>query len=269
MAEHNNIEDTEALFNLAVQQRSEISLFFYLDKCEYSKFRGICVGIKSRHFIVRAPIESLKNTPIIWGTEVSGYFSVRDADRIECNFRSRLARMYNAPPDALFLIFPLPQHIDHDQRRYSKRVNISEEMAEQFCVWHGLIECGDNDVLPPLRWVKLITADSSLAELSANGMRLDFAEDSKYLPKLAFQDEVLLKGNLGTKVKPNDIYVLGNIVRIMPKPDSEGIISVGCHFRAWCKIGAAGVQNWFRADNQEGIGLLAQWLGRNFRSVNK
>lgn len=269
MAEQSYNDDVAQFFELATQQYSEINLVFYLDKCEYSRLTALCVGIKNGHFIARAPIEKIDTHPIIWGTETSGYFTVRDATIIHCHFKTRLARLYNAPPDALYLVFPLPRHIDHDQRRFSRRVIIDEEVADEFVVWHGLMDGGNFEKPPQLRWMALESRHCELAELSANGLRLDFPEKSPILEKLAINDEILLRGDFGLLKKPNYIFVLGNIVRIMKKPDNPEIISVGCHFRSWRKVDAVNSQAWFRADNREGIGMIAQWLSRNFRSVSK
>lgn len=262
-----NNEDAAYYFNLATEQYVEINLFFYLNKCEYSNFRALCVGIKNRHFICRIMLDQVEDVPIIWGTEVSGYFVVRDSELVYCHFHTRLARIYNGPPNALYLVFPLPRYIDHDQRRFSKRVTIDPEIATSFKIWHGTIDGGSSDTLPALRWITLENRHCEMADLSANGYRLDFPEKSPILEKFAVNDEMLLLGNFGLPRKPNNLYILGNIVRIMEKPESEGIVSVGCHFRSWRKVDTPPAQAWFRSDSKEGIGLVAQWVSRNFRTV--
>lgn len=262
-----NKDDPGYFFDLAARQYTEINLFFYLNKCEYSNFKALCVGVKNGHFIVRVPVAKVEDEPIIWGTEASGYFTVRDATLVACHFYTRLARMYNAPPDALFLVFPLPRYIDHDQRRFSRRVSMSAEAATKFDVWHGLMDGGNDESLPMLRWLTMENRHCELADISANGLRLDFPEKSPILEKMALNDEILLKGDFGSKGKSNEIFVLGNIVRIMQRPESDGIISVGCHFRSWRKVNAPAGQAWFRSDSHEGIGLIAQWVSRNFKSV--
>lgn len=265
----NNIDKVEYFFDLAIKQYVEISLFFYLDKCEYSSLKALCVGIKNSHFITRISLGAVENTPIIWGTEVNGYFSVRDVEITPCSFSTKLVRIYNAPPDALFLVFPLPSYLDHDQRRFSRRVLLDAANTSAFGLWHGLFINGDPETLPQLRWTTLENRHCELAELSATGLRLDFEEKSPILEKMATNDEILLRGNFGARNRADDIYVLGNIVRIMKRPDSEGIVSAGCRFRSWRKTTAPANQAWFRADPQEGIGQIAQWLSRNFRTINK
>lgn len=263
------MNDVAYYFKLAAEQFSTINLFFYLDRCQYSHINGVCVGLKSRHFVVRVPLEEVEKRQIVWGSEVAGYFTVRDASIEPCHFNSRLVRLYNSPPKYLLLVFPLPASIDHNQRRFSRRVNISHETADGFGVWHGVMEGGDFDSLPALRWFALENRHCDLAEISANGMRLDFPEKSPICAKLAVNDPVLLRGDFGTPRKPLPIFVLGNIVRIMQKPDGEeGITSVGCHFGNWRRVDATQGQTWFRADPQEGIGAIAQWISRNFRNLN-
>lgn len=262
-----NREDSAYFFDLAVRQYTEINLFFYLNKCEYSNFKALCVGVKNGHFITRVPLAVVEDEPIVWGTEVSGYFTIRDATILACHFHTRLARIYNAPPDSLFLVFPLPRYIDHDQRRFSRRVSLNAEAATDFHIWHGMMEGGNEKTLPALKWMLLENRHCELGDLSANGLRLDFPEKSPILEKMAVNDEILFKGDFGLPKKPNEIFILGNIVRIMHRPEMEGIISVGCHFRAWRKVAGPGAQAWFRSDPQEGIGLIAQWLSRNFKAV--
>lgn len=269
MSEKKNQDNVEYFFDLAIKEYAEIDLLFYLDKCEYSSLKALCVGLKNGHFITRAKVADVEAAAIVWGTEVAGYFSVRDVEMIPCNFRTKLVRIYNAPPESLFLVFPLPRHVNHEQRRFSRRVNLDQERNTNFGIWHGAFINGDSETLPQLRWFALESRHCEFAELSANGMRLDFEENSPFLQKMAINDEMLLRGNFGTYARADDIYVLGNIVRIMKKPESAGIMSVGCHFRAWRKVTAPANQAWFRSDPQEGIGQISQWLSRNYRSINK
>lgn len=262
-------DDVSYWFDLAIQQYVDINLFFYLDKCEYSRLKSICVGIKNGHFITRSPLSQVASHPIVWGTEVNGYFTVRDKKPEVCHFRTRLVRIYNGPPNSVFLVFPLPRDMEHNQRRFSMRVNMDEETAGAFGVWHGMMEGGDTENLPQFRWLGLDARLCDLAELSSNGMRLDFAEKSPILEKLSINDEMLLRGNFGQPKKAAELLILGNIVRIMPKPESDGIVSVGCHFRAWRRADAPSGQTWFKADPEVGVGLVSQWLARNFKAVRR
>lgn len=250
-------------FNLAVEQYADINLEFLLDQCPYSRISALCVGVKNGHFIVRILMSELENKSLVWGSEVNGFFSVRDLEITPCNFKTKLVRIYNAPPNALFLVFPLPDRLNHNQRRYSKRVNLDNSEEDGFSAWHGYMAGGDEEKPPQLRWQKLVSPACVLAELSANGMRLDMQDNSAIYTRIFLNDIVLLKGDFGSTQKPAQLYVLGNVVRKMPKPESEGIMCVGCHFSAWRKI--SGSETWFRADDQEGVGLIAQWVSRNFR----
>lgn len=253
-------------FNLAVEQYEEIDLIFQLDLCPYSQMRALCVGVKNGHFIVRVTLEELDNEPIIWGTEANGYFSVRDEDAFHFHFRAKLARMYNAPPNAMFLIFPLPTELDRQQRRFSRRVTLDETFRQKLTVWHGYLTGGDPETPPRPNWQPLTNSGCEVGELSANGVRLDVDATNPLYPKLFINDPILLRGNFGAPQKPLSLYILGNIVRKMRKPDSENAMSVGCHFTSWRKAEANAP--WFRSDPREGIGQLAQWISRNYHTFN-
>lgn len=260
------LDEVNYIFNLAVEQYANINLVFLLDKCPYSTLSAVCVGLKNNHVITRVPLEEIERHPVIWGSEVSGYFSVRDTDIINCHFKTRLVRIYNAPPNSMFLIFPLPRFLDHNQRRFSRRVNIDEEYADSFRLYHAWLSGGDNDHPPQYKWQLLNNHGCELAELSATGMRIDMNEQNPLYAKIFLNDPVLLKGDFGYAQKPAKLYVLGNVVRKMRKPDSEDMMSIGCHFESWRKTEAN--STWFRADPQEGIAQIAQWVARTFRSLN-
>lgn len=264
-----NRDDTSYYFNLARADYAVINLFFYLDKCELSHVRGTCVMIKNGHFVVRVPLKELDDHPVVWGCEVQGYFSVRDVDIVHCHFKSRLARLYNGPPDSMYLIFPLPLTIDHNQRRFSKRVNLAGDVSEGFRLWHGAMEGGGPDSLPEMRWLGLEKSFCVLAELSASGMRLEMPENSPFCARLSVNDLVLLKGDFGAPGKLSPLFVLGVIIRKMPKLEMEDVMCIGCHFLSWRKVEGRPGQTWFRADTQEGIGAIAQWLARNYRHVGQ
>ncbi|MDE5879344.1 MAG: hypothetical protein K2G99_04905, partial [Desulfovibrio sp.] len=79
-------------------------------------------------------------------------------------------------------------------------------------------------------------------------------------------DPLLLKGDFGKGGEPNPLFVRGVIVRSMPKPDAEGVMSYGCRFLAWRKVVTPHPNAWFRAD-EDGVPAIADWLNRNFRAV--
>lgn len=253
-------------FKLAVEQYAEMSLVFMLDMCPYSRINALCVGVKNGFFIARVLMEEVNSQPLIWGSDVNGYFTVRDEHIVHCHFKSKLVRLNNAPPDALFMAFPLPANIDHEQRRFSRRVNLDEDTEHKLKVWHSYMFGGDFETPPQMRWESLKNRNCELVELSANGMRLELEEKNPLFPKLSVADNVLLLGDFGSPSKPAPLYILGNIVRKMPKPDVEGVMCIGCHFNSWRKVPGDGT--WFRADPQEGIGQVAQWISRNFRNLN-
>lgn len=254
-------------FDLAVEQYAELELYFYLDRCMFSSIHATCAGIKNGHIIARVPIAEIDKNPIVWGSEINAYFTVRDAEITHCHFKSRLVRMYNAPPNAMFLVFPLPRHMDHQQRRFSRRVQIDREDAETIDIWHGELQGGDMENLPKLRWIALRDQYCSLGEISANGMRLDFPERNPHTGKIGINDLVLLKGDFAPAGKSCPIFVLGMVVRKKADIEHEDIICVGCHFLSWRKVNDSTNPTWFRADPQEGVGMIAQWVSRNFRSL--
>lgn len=261
-------EELEFYFEKACEDRVEIYLMFLLDKCQFSSVHGPCTMIKNRHFVVRVPLEQIRHTQIIWGAEVSGYFTVRTEDLKTIHFRSRLVRLYNAPPDSLYLILPLPKKYDFGQRRNSRRVEIDPANAEAFGIWYGSMEGGDMESIPQQIWKPFRNDDCELGELSASGMRLDFQSDNNLINQLTIDDPILLKGNFGTESKPAPLFVLGSIVRKMSRKDAEGLMSVGCRFRSWRKIDGRANERWFRASEQEGIAQISQWVGRNFHSLS-
>ena len=253
-------------FTLAHEQGAPINLVFLLDKCEVTRFTAPCIMIKNGYFVIRAELEQLASHPIVWGAEVSGHFVIMDAGRpVTCHFLTKLARIYNGPLNSVYLVFPVPESLDHNQRRFSKRVNMEPESVAGFGVWFGRPEGGGPEDLPVLTWVALENADCELGELSASGLRLD-AQESCPLTYACLHDPVLLKGDFGKAGEPNPLFVRGVIVRSMAKPETEGVISFGCHFLAWRKVTTTHPNMWFRAD-EDGVPAIAEWLNRNFRAV--
>ena len=260
------LEQTVRCFTLARSQDVPIHLVFLLDKCEVSRFAAPCIMIKNGHFVIRAELEQLAEHPIIWGSEVRGYFVVMDdGKRVTCHFLTKLARIYNGPLNSVYLVFPLPESLDHHQRRFSKRVNLERENAEGFGIWYGRPGGGGPEALPELAWTPLENGECELGELSASGMRLDVLA---YCPlsHYCLYDPLLLKGDFGKSGEPNPLFVRGVIVRSMPKPDAEDVTSFGCRFLAWRKVVSRHPNTWFRAD-EDGVPAIAEWLNRNFRAV--
>lgn len=255
-------ERIENLFTKAWQENVDLTLTFLLDKCQFSVIHAPCVMVKRGYFVVRAPLASIKKEKIIWGAEVDGFFSVRLEDVENVHFKSRLVRLYNAPPDSMFLTFPLPESIGHGQRRNSKRVDLDRDTSEGFGIWYGSMEGGDLEHIPQQIWRPFENEQAELAEFSASGLRIDLKDDNPLLGKLGIDDPILLKGDFGLKGKPQPIFVLGAIARKMPRRDKEGWMSLGCHFRSWRKILGPEGERWFKADPTDGIALINQWLIR-------
>ena len=44
-------------------------------------------------------------------------------------------------------------------------------------------------------------------------------------------------------------------------------MSLGCQFHSWRKIDPRVSKPWFRSDPKEGIGAIAEWIARNYRSI--
>lgn len=252
-------------FQKAYEDKVDVTLMFIMDMCQFANLRAPLVMIKNRHFVLRVPLQTLKDAKIIWGADINGYFSVRTDDRKTIHFKSRLVRIYNAPPDSMFLVLPLPTHIDHEQRRNSRRVDLDPDSADGFGVWYGSLEGGNENELPQHVWCPFKESECELGELSASGMRLDFAADNPLMMQLAIDTPVLLKGDFGSKGHPQQLFILGTVVRKMPRKDKEGLMSVGCHFFSWRKVVGGDNERWFKADDQEGIALVSQWLMRNFK----
>lgn len=255
---------SEYFFRLALEQNCRLNMFFLLDRCQFSHISAPIVMIKGAHFVVRCELADMENEPIIWGSEVSGYFTVRDTQIVHCHFVTRLSRIYNGPLNSMYLVFALPKYIDHNQRRFSRRVALDEEIAMSFGIWHGAFDGGDANRLPDLRWQELDRESCELGEISASGLRIDVAEQSPITSRLQIDDDILLRGDFGLGQKAAVIYIRGLIVRKMPKPDFPGVVSIGCRFTSWRKLES---QSWFRSNPREGIAIVAQWLARTFSNV--
>ena len=80
-------------------------------------------------------------------------------------------------------------------------------------------------------------------------------------------NRILLRGDFGIPGRPLIIFALGTVVRKMPDPELEESLCAGCSFLSWRKVDDARNTSWLRCDPQEGIGAIAQWISRNFRSV--
>lgn len=266
MADATSAESIMQLFQLATEQQVTINLTFLMDLCQFSVIHGQCVLLKNKHFVVRVSLEQLKEKQLIWGADVDGFFAVRtELDRRVVHFKSRLVRLYNAPPDSMYLIFPIPSHVDQGQRRNSRRVELGKEKASAFQVWYGAMEGGDETHLPQEVWKSFRDNQCDLGELSASGMRLDFQAEDPLVGQLLIDTPVLLKGDFGPGSKPTPLFILGTVVRKMPRKDKEGLMSVGCHFFSWRRVSGPDSETWFKADPQDGIALVSQWLGRQYR----
>lgn len=260
-------EQSDYYFQLAAQQYSKIDLYFYLGHCPYSQLNALCVAVKKGYLICRASIDQIEDNQIIWGSEVNGYFTVREEEIIHCHFSTKLVRMYTAPPNAMFLVFPIPQNIDFNQRRFSRRVKPEEDFLKNLHVWYGEMQGGDSESLPQLRWINLKMPEGELEELSSSGMRLYLAEKGAAAARIKINDTILLRGDFGTPGRPMMIYVLATVVRKVPDLDNEEQITVGCSFICWRKVEDTRNTSWLRCDPHEGIGAIAQWISRNFHHL--
>ena len=260
----NNTISPEYYIDLAAREHARINLFFTLDMCHISNIRTTCVMIKNGHFVVSVPIEEVEREPIVWGTETSGYFTVRDDDLVHCHFRSRLARIYNGPPNAMFLVFPLPASIDHQQRRFSRRISLNAEEADKFQMWHGGIEEND-DKLPLMQWRSLSAPTCALGDISSSGLRVDISEKNSIAEIIDINDPVLLHGDFGQPGKPLPLSLIAIVRRKMPAQKEKDIVSIGCNFLKWRKINGADSHTWFKPEADVGVSPVSQWIARNFR----
>lgn len=268
MAEITQSERVAYYFHKAYEDKVEVNLIFLMDMCQFSAIHAPCVMIKNKHFVLRVPMETLQDTQIVWGAEVNGYFTIRIDDAETIHFKSKLVRIYNAPPDSMFLVLPLPKYIDHEQRRNSRRVDLDPTHAGGFGVWYGSLEGGDEKELPQQVWRPFEDSECELGELSASGMRLDFSGDNPLVQQLALDTTVLLKGDFGAKNHPQELFILGTVVRKMPRKDKLGLMSIGCHFNSWRRVPGGDNERWFKADEQEGIAIVSQYLIRNFKGTS-
>lgn len=270
MADAPGSESVAQLFQLAIEQEVRVNLTFLMDLCQFSIITGQFAFFKNRHFGVRADLRQLREKQVIWGADVDGFFAVRtELDRQVVHFKSKLVRLYNAPPDSMYLIFPLPAYVDDAQRRHSRRVELGRESSASLQAWYGVMEGGDQVGLPQQVWKSLRENQCEIGELSPSGMRLDFQADNAISGQLLVDTPILLKGEFGPKSKQDQLFVLGTIVRRMSRKDKDGIMSVGCHFFRWRRIAGADSETWFKADPQDGIALISQWLRNPYRGISR
>lgn len=256
----------EYYFELACEEKARINLFFTLDMCHISNIRATCVMVKNGHFVASATIEEIERQPIVWGTEASGYFSVRDTDLVFCNFRSRLARIYNGPSGSMFLVFPLPETIGHQQRRFSHRISLDSEKAANLRIWYGDVEEKDEN-LPVMSWQKLVAPDFMPGDISSSGLRIDMAANNPLSETIDVNDLILLRGDFGLAGKPMPLSVIALVRRKMHGQKDENLVSAGCNFLKWRKIEGVHSHRWFKPEADMGVPAIAQWVSRNFRGV--
>lgn len=260
-------EGSDYYFGLAVQQYTTVNLIFFLDHTPYSQIKALCVGVKKGYLVTKVSLEKIENSQIIWGSEVNGYFTVRDDTLVHCHFKSHLIRMYTAPGNAMFLVFPLPRYIDFNQQRFSRRVRFEKEFTKNLNIWHGELQGGDIESLPQLRWITLNNHICEIGDISANGLMLEMAEKSPLVPRFNINDRILVRGNFGTPGKALLLFIIGAIVRKMPDPENEELLNIGCSFLNWRRVDDTRNTSWIRCDPQEGIGAVSQWISRNFRNM--
>lgn len=256
----------EYYFDLACKEQARINFFFTLDMCSISNIMATCVMVKNGHFVASAPVEEIERQPIVWGTEASGYFSVGAGDPVFCNFRSRLARIYNGPAGSMYLVFPLPETLDHQQRRFSHRIALDGDKAASFRIWHGEVEEKD-EKMPVMRWHKLEPPDCMPGDISSSGLRIDMAASNPLAETIDVNDLILLRGDFGLPGKPVPLSVIALVRRKMQGQKDENIVSAGCNFLKWRKLEGIQSHKWFKPEADMGVPAIAQWVSRNFRGV--
>lgn len=259
-------ESVDYYFNLAAQQYAAVNLLFFLDHAPYSQIKAVCVGVKKGFLVAKVSLERMNDKQIVWGSEVNGYFTVRDDNLVHCHFKSRLVRMYNAPDSAMLLVFPLPRFLDFNQQRFTRRVRPNEELLEEIRVWHGEMHGGDYESLPQMRWINL-DKQSRIGDISANGMMLEMAESSPFAQRININDRVLVRGNFGVPSKELLLFIIGRVVRKTPDIENPEQLAIGCSFLNWRRVDDTRNTSWLRCDPQEGIAIIAQWASRNFRGM--
>lgn len=268
MAENNLAkEGSDYYFGLAVQQYVTINFVFMLDHVPFTQIKALCAGVKKGYLVTKASLEKIDRHPVIWGSEVNGYFTVRDDDLAHCHFKSRLVRMYMAPGNAMFLVFPLPRFLDFNQQRFSRRVRFEKDLLESLGVWHGELKGGGMESLPQLSWHSLKSQQCEIGDISATGLMLQMPAKSPLAPHFNIHDRILMRGNFGTPARAALLFILGAIVRKMPDIEDEERLNIGCSFLNWRRVEDTRNTSWIRCDPQEGIAMVSQWISRNYRSM--
>lgn len=106
--------------------------------------------------------------------ETQVYFTVRGGRRsVPCSFTTRLESL-RRERGGQYMTFPMPDVMEHNQRRFNVRIDVEKESIPGFSVWHGALSSGgDSSGGPCLRWTRLDDESFLLADLSAGGLRLD------------------------------------------------------------------------------------------------
>lgn len=236
---------------------------FLYEFSRISQVMGTFAAIGANHVGIRADVADVENAPILWGCPCRCNFDIRDVDALSLSFTSRVERFYNSPNRAMHIILELPRAVEMCQRRFSRRVTLTEEEAAPFGVWRGILRGSDPDDLPRFEWEPIENTTFRLAGISASGCRLISPRENA--THLNMEDNILLRGDFGSKTS-KAVYILSNVVRMGRGRDDDEVV-VGCHFRSWSRAGAP-QHTWFRT-NDEGLGFVGEWVSRRlFKSMH-
>ena len=192
--------------------------------------------------------------------ETQVYFTVRGGRRsVPCSFTTRLESL-RRERGGQYMTFPMPDVMEHNQRRFNVRIDVEKESIPGFSVWHGALSSGgDSSGGPCLRWTRLDDESFLLADLSAGGLRLDVRDTCREYPRLLPRELLMVKGDFSLPDKPPlPLSMVGSIVRINVS-ERQRIKSLAVRFQRWLQT-RDDRNVWLKVDEQGGVPAVGVWI---------
>lgn len=243
---------------LARDLRVCLHLDFVLNRRQISQLCSVCVAVEGRHFVV-CLLEDVPRLPPA-GMETQVYFTVRDGRRsVPCSFTTRLESL-RRERGGQYMTFPMPDVMEHNQRRFNVRIDVEKESIPGFSVWHGALSSGgDSSGGPCLRWTRLDDESFLLADISAGGLRLDVRDTCREYPRLLPRELLMVKGDFSLPDKPPlPLSMVGSIVRINVS-ERQRIKSLAVRFQRWLQT-RDDRNVWLKVDEQGGVPAVGVWI---------
>ena len=221
---------------LARDLRVCLHLDFVLNRRQISQLRSVCVAVEGRHFVV-CLLEDVPRLPPA-GMETQVYFTVRGGRRsVPCSFTTRLESL-RRERGGQYMTFPMPDVMEHNQRRFNVRIDVEKESIPGFSVWHGALSSGGD---------------------SSGGLRLDVRDTCREYPRLLPRELLMVKGDFSLPDKPPlPLSMVGSIVRINVS-ERQRLKSLAVRFQRWLQT-RDDRNVWLKVDEQGGVPAVGVWI---------